>query len=432
MRKALFIFLPFALCANLAAFELQGLSAARIAETAATARIPFPLAVKSPERQEASPERQTASFAVYKVNGVDVAVPHIGGGNNLLAVLPPGTAPETISTKLRAAFGAAAGAKAAAIKPQSGAELELADQNPGAVIFSLNAFLPAGAAALFNREPNFAGPNCFNAAFTAAGLMAVNKLRHVGNPEADQLLSMYFKSVPSSPPQPGDILVLNDGDHGVYYLGGGLIFHKKSYLKQHIYRITLLEKAYAPEPNEWKPGPFDGGSVFNDSGTIHKKAAWRPTGAHYDFGPASADEQAKVNAAIFITEQAEKSAPNWALARTMGYFTERLLENLVSDWSAMARSPNPVLRAYYHQLESLRDQANQSIEVELLSSAHAQSNANEILKNVWLPRNDYSRGLIGQLLKIYGRDQAAAEKVMDAIDKDYDGQPLRHIKSGGL
>jgi len=432
MEKSLFIFLSFTLCANLAAFELQGLGASRINEAAAAARIPLPTAVPSPERTEASTERQAASFAVYKVNGVDVVVPHIYGGNTLLAVLPAGTSPEALSAKLRAAFGAGAGAKAAAIQPQSKAELELAAQNPGAVLLSLNAFLPAGAAALFNREPNFAGPNCFNAAFTAAGLMAPGKLRHVGNPEADQLLSMYFRSVPSSTLQAGDVLVLNDGDHGVYYLGGGLIFHKKSYLKQHLYRITQLEKAYAQEPNEWKPGPFDGGSVFNTSETIRKKAAWRPSGAHYAFGQASADEQAKVNVAIFITEQAEKNAPNWALAKVMGYFTERLLENLVSDWSAMARSPNPVLRAYYHQLESMRDQANQSIEVELLSSQNAQSHANEILKNVWLPRNDYSRGLIGQLLKIYGRDQGALEKVMDAIEKDYDGQPLKHIKAGGL
>ena len=432
MRKALFIFLPFAFCADLAAFELPGLRADRAAETQASLRMLIQAPVPATESLTASPVRQAVSFFAYKVNGVDVIVPHIGRGTNLLAALNRGTSPETVSARLRAAFGAASGAKAAAIKPQSAAELELAAQNPGAVIVSLNGFLPSGAAALFNREPNFAGPNCFNAAFTAAGMMAPDKLRHVGNPEADQLLSMYFKKAPSSNPQPGDILVLNDGDHGVYYLGGGLIFHKKSYLKQHLYRITLLEKAYEPEPNEWKPGPFDNGSPFNSSEPIRRKEAWRPSGAHYDFGQASADERAKVDAAIFIAGYAEKTAPDWAFAREMGYFTERLLENLVSDWSAMARSPNPVLRAYYHQLESLRDQANQSIEVELLSSAHAQSNANEVLKRAWLPRNDYSRGLIGQLLKIYGRDQAGIEKVLDAIDKDFDGPPLRHIKAGAL
>ncbi|MDD5209466.1 MAG: hypothetical protein PHV36_08770 [Elusimicrobiales bacterium] len=430
MRKALFIFLPFALSANLAAFELQGIGAAQIAG-AAVSKIPLP-AAPLPENLKAAPEQSAVSFAAYKVNGVDVVVPNIGGGNNLLAVLSPGTNLGTLSAKLRPAFAASSAAKAAVIQPQSKAELELAARNPGAAIVSLNSFLPAGAAALFNREPNFAGPNCFNAAFTAAGMMEPGKLRHVGNPEADQLLSMYYKSVPASNLQPGDILVLNDGDHGVYYLGGGLIFHKKSYLKQHLYRIALLEKAYEPEPNEWKPGIFDGGSSFSSPETIHGRKAWRPSGAHYDFGQASADESAKADAAIFITGYAEKTAPNWALAKEMGYFTERLLENLVDDWSAMAKSPNPVLRAYYHQLESLRDQANQSIEVELLSSQHAQANANEILKRVWLPRNDYSRGLISRLLKIYGRDQAVLEKVMDAIEKDYDGRPLSHIKSGRL
>jgi len=419
LPKSLFIFLPFVLSANLAAFELQELHAPQLAALE-TPSSPVP----------SSPERLTpASFAAYQVNGVEVIVPYIDGGTNLLAVLTPGASIESISARLRQAFAAPSSAKAAVLQPKSKAELELAARNPGAAVVSLNAFLPAGAAALFNREPNFAGPNCFNAAFTAAGLMSPDKLRHVGNPEADQRLAMYFKSVPSSNLLPGDILVLNGGDHGVYYLGGGLIFHKKSYLKQHIYRIALLEKAYEAEPNEWKPGPFDGGSPFNGSETIHEKKAWRPNGAQYQFGQASADEKAKVETIIFLGGQIETQAPRWALAKELGYFTERLLEGLVSDWSAMAKSPNPVLRAYYHQLESFRDQANQSIELELLSSAHAQSNANEILKRVWLPRNDYSRGLVGQLLKIYGRDQAALEKTLDAIEKDYDGSPLNHVKA---
>lgn len=428
MRKFIFLLLPFTLYANLSAFELQGINAAQVAELTADLRLPSP----APAQDLAGTRAADASFAAYTVNGVSVVVPSIGCGRDLLAVLPAGAAPEAMAAKLRAAFNSSASAKAVPLQPKAKAELDLAAQNPGAAIVSLNQFLPPAAAALFNREPNFAGPNCFNAAFTAAGLMTADKLRHVGNPEADQLLSMYYKSVPSTNLLPGDVLVLNDGDHAVFYLGGGLIFHKKSYLKQHIYRIAQLEKAYEAEPFEWKPGIFDGGSPFNDAETIHKKEAWRPTGAQYQFGQASADETAKVNAIILITENAEKQAPNWALAREMGYFSERLLENLVDDWSAMAKSPNPVLRAYYRKLESLRDQANQSIEVELLSSPNAQANANEILKRVWLPRNDYSRGLIGQLLKIYGKDPASVGKVLDAIEKDYDNSPLRHVKDGGL
>jgi hypothetical protein len=414
MVKTLLFLLPFTLCTGLSAFDLPGLGAAQV-PAAAELRLPAP--APAAER-----------FAVYQVNGVEVAVPHIGGGQHLLAALKPGMDLTALSARLREAFGAPAGAKAVPLQPQSPAELDLAAKNPGAAILSLNQFLPAGAAALFNREPNFAGPNCFNAAFTAAGMMAPDKLRHVGNPEADQRLAMYFKSVPATTPRPGDILVLNSGDHGVYYLGGGLIFHKKSYLKQHLYRITLLEKAYEPEPFEWKPGPFDGGSIFNDSETIRKIEAWRPTGAQYAFGQASADEKAKTETILFLAGHVEAQAPRWALAKELGYFTERLLENLVDDWSAMAKSPNPVLKAYYRQLESFRDQANQSIELELLSSPHAQANANEVLKRVWLPRNAYSRELTERLLRIYGKDPAGAEKALDAIAADYDGRPLSHIK----
>ncbi|MBI5744151.1 MAG: hypothetical protein HY952_06350 [Elusimicrobia bacterium] len=81
-----------------------------------------------------------------------------------------------------------------------------------------------------------------------------------------------------------------------------------------------------------------------------------------------------------------------------------------------------------HRLESLRDQANQSIELELLSSPYSQSHADEILKKAWLPRNAFTSELAARLLKIYGRDPAAAEKALDAIAADYDGTPLKHFK----
>jgi len=425
MKKIFFLLLTFVLRTDIAAFELQRINAPQIAEAAAETLPPSaPLYA-----EKLAPK--AVSYAAYSVNGVEVIIPHIDGGRNVLAVLRPGAGLEPLSAQLRSAFNAAAGARAAAIQPQSKAELELAAKNPGATIVSLNQLLPAAVAALFNREAGFAGPNCFNAAFVAAGMMSADKLRHVGNPETDQRLAMYFKKVPAGKPQPGDILVFNDGDHGVFYLGGGLIFQKKSYLKQHIYRIVAAGSPYKPEPNEWHPGPFDGPDPFSRDTAITETAAWRATGAQYQFGPATAAEQAKAEVVIFIAENMEEQAHQWHLSRELGYFTEVLLEGLVSDWSAMANSRNPVLKAYYHQLGSLRDQANQSIESEILSSQNAQAHASELLKEAWLPRNAYSRGLIGQLLKIYGRNPDETEKVMDAIDKDFDKNPLPHVKNGG-
>ena len=426
MKKTIFLLLALALTPALSAFELETINAAAIPDISAAIPQPGPAVP-----QRAAALKATSSFAVYQVNGVNVVVPNIECGNNVLAVLRQGESAETLSAKLRQAFSSSASAKAVPVQPQSKAETELAAQNPGAAIVSLNQFFPANVAALFNREPNFAGPNCFNAAFTAAGMMKPGELRHVGNPEADQLLSMYYKKVSASSLQPGDILVLNGGDHGVFYLGGGLIFHKKSYLKQHIYRIVQLEKAYEAEPNEWTPGIFDGGSVFNNSETIRQKDAWRPTGASYSFGQASAEEQAKAAVISFLTSTTQQNAEGWKLSKEMGYFTERLYENLVSDWSSMARSSNPVLKAYYTQLESIRDQANQSIELELLSSQYAQSNADNILRGAWFPRTATSRDIVGKLLTIYGKDQSALEKTMTAIEKDYDRSPLAHIKNGG-
>lgn len=417
LKYAFALFAALSPCPPAAAFELPAL------------RLPaLPAAdVPAPPPAAAAEKRAPAYYASYQVNGTEIAVPHIGGGYDLLAVLKPGETPESLSAKLRPAFGAPASAAAAPLQPRTKAELELAAG--GARLVSLNPLLPPNAAALFNREPNFGGPNCFNAALTAAGLMEPRLLRHVGNGEVEQLLSMYFSPVPADRLKPGDVVVLNDGDHGVFYLGGGLVFHKKSYLKQHIYRIVPLERAYEPEPYEWKPGPFDSGSPFNSAAPIRKREAWRPNGASYDFGPATPAETARVNAVIFLGEHIEKQAPRWALSKELGYFTERLLENLVSDWSALAKSPNPVLRAYYYRLESFRDQANQSIEVELLSSPHAQANAYEILKGVWLPRNAYSRELAARLLAVYGKDPALADKALDAIAAKFEGSPLEQIKS---
>ncbi len=420
MTKKLLLLLCLAAQPPLHAFDLPSLTLDSLPPAAVQAPA-------SPPARAAAPQA-AASFAAYPVNGVAVAVPNIGCGNRLLAALKPGSE-ASAAAALRKAFGAAPSAGLEAVQPQSRAELELAAQNPGAAIVSLNPLLPPNVAALFNREPNFGGPNCFNAAFTAAGMMPADRLRHVGNPEADQMFAMYYKQVQRAELKAGDIAVLNDGDHAVYYLGGGLVFHKKSYLKQHIYRITRLEKAYEPEPYEWKPSPFDGGGYNDRPDTVRRLQGWRPTGAQYQFGPAGADEIAKAQVIAFLQENVERQAPRWAFAKEMGYFTERLLENLVDDWSAMARSPNPVLRAYYHRLESFRDQANQSIETELLSSPHAQANAYEVLKRAWLPRNGYSRELVERLLEIYGKDRALTDRTLDAIAASYEGSPLERIKA---
>lgn len=422
MIKAFLSLIALLFAQNISAFELPKITASQL---------PAEAAFQVPPPQRIAPEtsvRAAASYAVYKVNGVDVVVPSISCGREVLAVLPAGASAETMAAKLRSAFNSPASARPVPITPKAKAETELAAQNPGAAVVSLNQFFPPAVAQLFNDEPYFAGPNCFNAAFMAAGVMP-QKI-HVGNSEAAQLFSMYFKSVPAANVQAGDIVVFNNGDHAVYYLGGGLVFHKKSYLKQHIYRIALMEKAYEPEPYEWTPSIFDGGSQFSHPETIRSREAWHPTGAQYQFGQATPDETAKVNAVIFINEAMLDKASRWDMAEKMGYFTERLLERLVSDWSAMGKSRNPVIRAYYSKLESLRDQANQSIELELLSSPHAQANADEILRGVWLPRNEYSRGLVGQLLKIYGKDPSLTEKVLDGIAADYDRDPLAHVKSG--
>jgi hypothetical protein len=280
---------------------------------------------------------------------------------------------------------------------------------------------------LFNGGPDFAGPNCHNAAFVAGGLFPDGCLRHVSTDESQQLLGMYYARVSTKAPVPGDVVVYNDWDHAALVLGGGLVFHKKSYLKDHRCRIVGLRSVYAADPHEWTPGPFDGESPFSTDETVRTMAVFRRRPeAVYDLGALSAADRGRVAVISHLMEGVMARAPRWCAGRELGYFVERLLEGLVADFSPMQRSSNPALAALYTQVPSLRDQMNQSIERELLSSAYAQAHADEVLRRIWVPRNEWTRALVRLVREQAGltTDAASVEAALDRVAGAFDQSPL--------
>lgn len=105
------------------------------------------------------------------------------------------------------------------------------------------------------------GPNCFNAALIASGVMSSDLVRYVSLAEFKEELAYYFKPYSSCLYNynersgkrllrllgQGDLLVISsvehvqDFDHVVHYLGEGYVFHKKGYEKKYPYEFYHLD-----------------------------------------------------------------------------------------------------------------------------------------------------------------------------------------------
>lgn len=111
----------------------------------------------------------------------------------------------------------------------------------------------------FNRPGDFFGPNCYNTALIAAGLMKEKQIRYVSPEEFEVLLSRHF--TPLAGPTPMSVVVFDANSsrgHAGYYLGDNLVFHKKSFNTNYHYRITTQELVGVVEKNEWVPSPIEG------------------------------------------------------------------------------------------------------------------------------------------------------------------------------
>lgn len=110
----------------------------------------------------------------------------------------------------------------------------------------------------FNRPGPYHGPNCYNAALIASGAYSAERLRYISQEEFEAVLKRNYQV--SNEPQFGDIIVfdaLASRDHAAFYLGDGLLFHKKSFVTSHLYRIISLEQVGILEKGEWQPNLGD-------------------------------------------------------------------------------------------------------------------------------------------------------------------------------
>ena len=97
---------------------------------------------------------------------------------------------------------------------------------------------------------SFEGPNCYNAALIAAGILTPEQVRYVSLSELTRYLQRDYKEVITLEYKPGDLLVFkekitsNDFHHVAYCLGDSLVFHKGGYTCKYPYEIVKLGKVY--------------------------------------------------------------------------------------------------------------------------------------------------------------------------------------------
>lgn len=111
----------------------------------------------------------------------------------------------------------------------------------------------------FNRPGDFHGPNCYNTALIASGAFSAKQIRYVSPEEFEAILVQLYSPLTQATP---DSLVIFDAKssraHAGFYLGDGLVFHKKSFGTQYHYRIAPILEAGVPEVKEWIPSPMEG------------------------------------------------------------------------------------------------------------------------------------------------------------------------------
>ena len=88
----------------------------------------------------------------------------------------------------------------------------------------------------------------------------------------------------------------------------------------------------------------------------------------------------------FLKKNVIETIPNWKLGKVMGYWSEKLTEELVRTFDHLSASPEG--KRLRTELESLRDQVFIAIEDGYFSSPYA---GEKVIKRIWFFENDYSK-----------------------------------------
>lgn len=265
----------------------------------------------------------------------------------------------------------------------------------------------------FNGTANYSGPNCYNTAFLAASLLNEAEKRYFSPEEFEVLLKKYYEEVPTL--KSGDLVVYeaNSGrGHVAYYLGDNLVFHKKSYNKNYLYRITTLEEVGLLEKGEWAPGPWEDDRPIDDAGLGKSAKAYYRLRAIPLSDNFSARDKAWLDLLNHITVNLIKDGPNWSVGKNMGLITENLLDKL--ETASSKEKLHPVVKA---RITSLKDGVFQALEEMYFKRARGSDDVARINSEICFTENEYLNTLMLKTSALFKEDAAAMKAKLRTADR---------------
>ena len=261
---------------------------------------------------------------------------------------------------------------------------------------------------MFNRPGDFFGPNCYNTALIASGVFTPDSKRYVSPEEFESILKTSFTKVAA--PEFKDLIVFDaksSRGHAAYFLGDGLIFHKKSYGTQYFYRITEVSLAGVVEENEWVPGITDDSSEqmkWPELGSLPQEFYRRKSGGSSKLDKRFAPIIQKIEKALLA------DVKTWAIAKKWGMTGEALLEDLLK----LANSQNTD-KYTEGVLISMKDQIYIMLEEVYFKRARS---AERVMQELCIPeQKEQLYGLIQDLGVLLNKDALKIESVLKALEE---------------
>ena len=258
----------------------------------------------------------------------------------------------------------------------------------------------------FNKAGSFHGPNCYNTSLIASGAFPQTNLRYVSPEEFEAILKSSFVRVPEIAYK--DILLFDaksSRGHAGFYLGDGLIFHKKSYGTQYHDRIVDFERAGVVEENEWTPGPTQDSSLqmkWPELGKLPMEA-YRRQRVLPRLDPRLSALLTKMEKAVV------NDAKNWGMGKKWGMAGEYFLQDL----QELARTLKTD-KYTEGMIISLKDQVYIMIEEVYFRSNRSSSS---ILEDICVPEQpEQLFGFIRELGTLMKKDSFSIQKVIDSLN----------------
>lgn len=252
-----------------------------------------------------------------------------------------------------------------------------------------------------NKNANFSGPNCYQAALLSAGALNPEDVRYISPEEFEAILSLHFKKVES--PAPGDVVVYeaNFGrGHAAFLLADGMVFHKKSFNKNYRYRILPLEEVGVIEADEWVPSPWEDFSPWTEINIGKTPKAYYRADASKLAPTPTAEEVSLKNLSAHLQAQILIDGPNWRVGKNMGLGMEVFLNTALSHVKQTTQNKLIVGR-----LTSLKDQVFMSIEETHFSNRNlSERRANEIKEEICFPDNEFLDQTIRLTANLFQKD----------------------------